>query len=325
MNDKTKICVVGAGYWGINIIRNIYQLGNLGSVVEINKDLHKNINQIAPNVRIIEDYDLALKDNDIDGIMIATPSIMHGKMVKKALEFKKNVFVEKPLCLELKEGNEIAKIADREKLKVMVGHLLLYHPAFLALKREISNSSIGNLRYIYSNRLSLGKLRREEDVLWSFAPHDISMILSILNDKPKTVEAFGGSYLQSNVKDTSITMLQFQNNIKAHIFVSWLHPYKDQRLIVIGDKGMIVFADVLNNENKLMLYQHKAGWQENIPVIEKSSGIPIEYDKTAEPLHLECTNFIDWIEGGKEPPSNIQEGLRVLDVLNQAKKSLDRL
>ena len=149
---------------------------------------------------------------------------------------------------------------------------MLYHDAYINMKKHIKLGLIGNIRYIYSNRLSLGKLRKEEDVLWSFAPHDISMILDLVREKLMSIEAFGGSYINKKVKDTSVTLLKFNKNIKAHIFVSWLHPYKDQRMVVIGDKGMIVFSDVLEKEKKLMFYNHDVRWEGEFPVITKAKG-----------------------------------------------------
>ncbi len=319
-----KISVIGGGYWGINIIRNLYNLNALDTVVETNKDIYNKILKVAPNINLHDDYDEVLKDKRIGSVVIATPASYHGSMVKKALRAEKNVFVEKPLCLELKEAHEIKKLALSKNLKVMIGHLLLYHPAFVALKKKVEEGAIGKLRYIYSNRLSLGKLRKEEDVLWSFAPHDISMILSLIKDQPEKVEAFGGSYLSDNIKDTTVTIMKFKDNIKAHIFVSWLHPYKDQRLIVIGDKGMIVFADILDSPKKLTLYEHKAVWNNNIPVVEKTSGVPIKYDMKLEPLKVELESFINWIEGGAAPPSDINEGIKVLEVLDNAREKLGR-
>ena len=193
-------------------------------------------------------------------------------MVKDALLSEKHVFVEKPLCLKYEDGKELRKLANIKKLKLMVGHLLLYHPAYRKLREKIHEGIVGQVRYIYSNRLSLGKLRKEEDVLWSFAPHDISMILDLVNEKLTSVEAFGASYLHKKVKDTTITLLKFKIKIKAHIFVSWLHPYKDQRLVIVGEKGMLVFADVLDNKNKLLFYDHDVRWDGNIPVINKMEG-----------------------------------------------------
>ena len=172
--------------------------------------------------------------------------------------------------------------------------------------------------------MSLGKLRKEENALWSFAPHDISMILSILNMDPITVEASGGSFMNRGIADTSMTFMHFPDGIKAHVFVSWLHPYKDQRLIVVGDKGMISFNDVEKNENKLLLYQHDVEWKGDIPVIDKAEGKSIKFDVNIEPLRFECESFLNWIKSGIKPPSDGEEGLRVLKVLDRAESELKR-
>ena len=167
-------------------------------------------------------------------------------------------------------------------------------------------------------------MRKEEDVLWSFAPHDISMILNLINEKVISVDAFGGSYIKSKVKDTSLTILKFKNNIKAHIFVSWLHPYKDQRLVVIGEKGMIVFADVAENSNKLLYYNHKVKWDGEIPLVSKAEGKKIPFNFKKEPLKIECESFINWIKKNKKPLSDGKEGLKVLKILEYAKIKLSK-
>ena len=237
---------------------------------------------------------------------------------------KKNVFVEKPLCLKYSDGKNLLLLSKKNKVKLMVGHLMLYHPAYLKMKESIKKGKIGKVRYIYSNRLALGKLRKEEDVLWSFAPHDISMILDLVSESLIDVKAFGGRYLSDKVADTTVTLLKFRNKVKSHIFVSWLHPYKDQRLVVVGEKGMLVFADVLSNQNKLVFYNHKVGWVKNIPLVQKAEGKKIPFNYNAEPLKLECKAFVDWVTKEKTPPSNVEEGLRVLKVLELAKKDLKR-
>ena len=170
--------------------------------------------------------------------------------------------------------------------------------------------------------MALGKLRKEEDVLWSFAPHDISMILQLVKEGLISVKAFGAKYLNKKVADTSITLLKFKNKVKAHIFVSWLHPYKDQRLIVVGDKGMLVFADVLEHKNKLLFYNHKVKWVKDIPKIHKAEGTNIKFDYNSNPLMIECNAFINWVLNGKKPPSDGEEGLRVLNILELAKRDL---
>lgn len=322
-NSNLKIALVGLGYWGKNLARNLYDLNVLDAICDNDRDNLNNYKNLYKNINYFNNIE-ELLISDIDAVVIATPAITHGTLVKKALNFNKHVFVEKPLCLDYEEGKELKETANKKGLKLMVGHLLLYHPAFIALQNVVKSGVIGNIRYIYSNRLSLGKLRKEEDALWSFAPHDISMILALIGKEPLKVEATGGAYLSHNIADTSLTFLSFENNIKAHVFVSWLHPYKDQKLVVVGEKAMISFDDVAHLDKKLILYKHKASWSEEIPIITKAEGKTVEYDKTKEPLRLECQNFISWIQDDVLPASNVEEGLRVLKVLNQAEKSLKR-
>ena len=323
MNNSPKIALIGLGYWGKNLARNLYDLKVLNGICDNNADNLDKYKSIYKDINYFSSIE-ELLNSDIDAVVIATPAITHGSLVKKALNANKHVFVEKPLCLDYEEGLELKKIAKDHNLKLMVGHLLLYHPAFISLKEVVNSGVIGNIRYIYSNRLSLGKLRKEEDALWSFAPHDISMILSLIGKEPIKVEATGGAYLSPNIADTSLTFLSFKNNIKAHVFVSWLHPYKDQKLVVVGEKAMISFDDVATPDKKLILYEHKAEWSEEIPIINKAEGKYIKYDSLKEPLKLECENFISWIKEDLLPASNVEEGLRVLKVLNQAEISLKR-
>ena len=319
--NNPKIALIGLGYWGKNLARNLYELGALNaicdsSVVHLNK-----YKELYPDVECYNNI-RDLLESDIEALVIATPAATHGNFVKKSLNANKHVFVEKPLCLDVKEGKQLLLLAKEKKLKLMVGHLLLYHPAFIALKELILSGGLGKIRYIYSNRLSLGKLRKEENALWSFAPHDISMILSLLDREPIKIDAFGGSYLTKNIVDTTITFMEFSKGVKAHIYVSWLHPFKEQRLVVVGDKAMATFIDVAEKEKKLLLYKHDVAWNNDIPVVEKAEGIPIAYDTNKEPLRFECESFIEWLKGIKTPPSTGDEGLRVLKVLDKAERKL---
>ncbi len=321
--SKLKIGLIGYGYWGKNLARNLYNLGVLKSIYDNSSKSLDLAKKLYSQLSYFNDINEFLK-SDIDAVVISSPAITHGLLVKLSLEANKHVFVEKPLCLDYEEGIELKDIAKEKKLKLMVGHLLLYHSAFVSLKKIIDDGAIGKIRYIYSNRLSLGKLRKEEDALWSFAPHDISMILSLIGQEPVEVYANGGAYLTPNIADTSLTFLSFKDNVKAHVFVSWLHPYKDQKLVVVGEKAMITFDDVAQDDKKIILYKHKASWSEEIPVIHKGDGVPLHYDFSAEPLKLECQSFINWIDKDILPPSNVDEGLRVLKVLNLAEKSLKK-
>ena len=322
MANKINIGVIGAGYWGLNLIRNFDKIGVLKSVADVISSRKADLEKISKNVSFTNDYRNILKDKSILAVVIATPAKTHYKVAKDALNSNKHIFVEKPLCLDLKRGKEILKLSEKVNKKVMVGHLMLYHNAYIKMKKTIEEGLIGKIRYIYSNRLSLGKLRKEEDVLWSFAPHDISMIMDLVKEKLINVEAFGGSYINQKVKDTTVTVLKFRNNIKAHIFVSWLHPYKDQRLLVIGEKGMIVFADVQENHKKLMFYNHDVRWEGETPIITKAKGKKVLFNFKTEPLFNECKAFINWLTVNKKPPSDIEEGLKVLEVLDIAKKKL---
>jgi UDP-2-acetamido-3-amino-2,3-dideoxy-glucuronate N-acetyltransferase len=204
---------------------------------------------------------------------------------------------------------------------LMVGHLLLYHPAFVALRALVHAGRIGALRYVYSNRVSLGRLRREENALWSFAPHDFSMILALAGAMPDRVSANGGSYLAHGVADTTLSHMHFPGGVQAHVFVSWLHPYKDQRLVVVGADGMAVFNDVADGADKLLLYPHRAQWDGDVPVVEKVAAEPIAYAPD-EPLGRECAHFLDCCATGARPLSDAAEGLRVLAVLDACQRSL---
>jgi len=241
-------------------------------------------------------------------------------MAKEALKHGKDVYVEKPLSLDVKEGRELVKIAKNNKNILMVGHILQYHPAIVKLKEMIDKGELGKIQYIYSNRLNLGKFRTEENILWSFAPHDISVILMLLNEMPTDVTSHAGTYLSKNVPDVTITTLDFPSEVKAHIFVSWLHPYKEQKLVVVGNKKMAVFDDV--SDEKLLLYPHEIEWVNRIPIPHKKDAKVVEIEIN-EPLQEECIHFIECIESRKQPKTDGAEGLRVLEVLQASQKSLE--
>jgi UDP-2-acetamido-3-amino-2,3-dideoxy-glucuronate N-acetyltransferase len=313
-----KIAVVGAGYWGKNLLRVFNELGALYAICESNPS--------SPNLtpytatKLYTNYLELLSDADVEAVAIAAPAAIHYEMVKHALEAGKDVYVEKPLALSVREGQEIVDIAEREKRILMVGHILQYHSGVMKLKELISSGELGRVEYIYSNRLNIGKLRTEENILWSFAPHDISVILMLLEEEPVKVSAFGGDYLNRGVYDTTLTTLEFQNGVKGHIFVSWLHPYKEQKLIVVGSKAMAVFDDV--SKEKLFLYPHKIEWKEGkIPVAQKAEYEVVHINK-AEPLKEELSHFIECVLQRKRPLTDGFEGLRVLKILELAEQSL---
>ena len=226
-----KVAVVGAGYWGKNLLRNFSELGALYAICE-NDPNNPNLTPYS-GAKLYTEYSDTLSDSNVEAVAISAPAVMHYEMVKKAIESGKDVYVEKPLALTVKEGEELVRLAEDNNRILMVGHILQYHPAVIKLKELISTGQLGKIQYIYSNRLNIGKLRTEENILWSFAPHDISIILMLLEDDPIKVSAFGGDYLNKGIYDTTLTTLEFKNEVKGHIFVNWLHPYKEQKLIVV--------------------------------------------------------------------------------------------
>ena len=318
--SNPRIALIGAGYWGKNILRNLYQLTAISVLCEEDKDLLARYKTQYPDIDFTTDYKKILSNPNIDALAIATPAKTHYKYAKEALLSGKNVYVEKPLALKPEEAREVIDIAKENGKILMVGHILQYHPAIIKLKEIVKNGELGKIQYIYSNRLNIGKLRTEENILFSFAPHDVSVILSLVNEFPKKVFSFGGVYITQGIYDTTLTTMEFYNNIKAHIFVSWLHPYKEQKLIVVGSKAMTVFDDL--TEEKLFIYPHKIEWKDGkIPIAQKVEYIPIPVPKK-EPLKEELKHFIHCITTREEPLTNGEEGLRVLKVLNKAEESL---
>jgi len=315
------VAVIGAGPWGANLVRNYHALGALRAVYDSDPTRLATVAGqydgalAAPNLASI------LIDPAVDAVAIATPAATHGALVAQALDAGKHVFVEKPLCLDIAEGEALAAQASARGRVLMVGHLLLYHPAFRAMAAQVRGGALGPLRYIYSNRLSLGRIRREENALWSFAPHDVSMILNLAGCLPDTVSASAGHYLSEGVADTTLSHLYFGDELQAHIFVSWLHPYKDQRLVVVGEDAMVVFNDSAAGADKLLLYRHTAHWDGALPVVDKAEAEPVVYG-AGEPLRRECEAFLAAVDGGPKPPSDAQEGLRVLRVLDACQRSI---
>ena len=313
-----KISVIGCGYWGKNLVRNFAELGVLHSVCDSNQEL---ANQAAQTYAVPSySFDDVLK-SDCDGVVIAAPAAQHFELTQKALSAGKHVFVEKPLSLKVEEAKKLCDLSLQVNKKLMVGHLLQYHPAFLELKQLIKKGNLGRLQYVYSNRLNLGKFRNEENILWSFAPHDISMILGLAGDLPENIYATGACHLNPRIHDVTTTHMSFKNGIEAHIFVSWLHPYKEQKLVVVGDRGMAVFDDGLPWGEKLKLYPHQVTWVDGLPQPEKADVIHVPLE-VSEPLKLECQHFIDCIEQNHMPCTDGAEGLRVLQVLDAAQQSL---
>lgn len=320
---KKNIAVIGCGYWGKNLVRNFYELGSLRTICDANNETLCNLAKTYQGLQTATDVADVLADNAVEGIAIAAPAVMHYELARKVLMSGKDVFVEKPLSLKASEGEELVRLAKERKRILMVGHILHYHPAVAMLKTIVQRGTLGRIQYIYSNRVSLGKFRREENILWSFAPHDISMILGLVGEEPTEVSARGSNYLHPTIADVTMSQLAFASGVNAHIFVSWLHPFKEQKLVVVGERQMAVFDDTAPWESKLTLYPHEVVWTNGVPEAKKAEGKPVPLEKD-EPLKAECRHFVDCIGSRKTPVTDGEEGLRGLRVLNALQKSLDQ-
>lgn len=320
--NKIKLAIIGAGRWGFNHVRTANQLLDAENIVVFDSfpEVESKIKDLNPLINFTTDFDSVLRDKSINAVVIATPAETHFEIAKKSLEAGKNVLVEKPITLVPGEAEELLNLSLKLNLKLMVGHVLLYHPAVLRIKDGIEKNEIGTLQYIYSNRLNLGAIRSEENALWSFAPHDISVIQYFVGDNPTDIQANGGAYVQNGIEDTTMTFLTYPNNVKAHIFVSWLHPFKEQRMVVIGDKGMYVFEDSLKTE-KLKFY--KKGFQEVDGVIEKFDADyeVIEFENKM-PLAEEQKHFFESIQNGTTPRTDGKHALEVLEILSKATEQI---
>jgi UDP-2-acetamido-3-amino-2,3-dideoxy-glucuronate N-acetyltransferase len=324
MESENKfMALVGLGYWGRNVLRNLNDLGVLKIAHDADEEVVRERKASYPDLHFAASYDEILERSDIGAVAVASSAASHHALVKQALLAGKDVFVEKPLALRAEEGQELVDLAGKKGRILMVGHVLQYHPAVVKLKELISKGELGKIHYIYSNRLNIGKLRTEENILWSFAPHDISIILTLLGEEPVFVSAFGGDYLSRGIYDTTLTTLEFKNGVKGHIFVSWIHPFKEQKLIVVGSSAMAVFNDL--GKEKLLLYSHRIEWKNGkIPVAQKAEGQAVAVGE-GEPLRIELQHFLECVAKRTRPRTDGQEGLRVLRVLEAAEKAMVRL
>ncbi|MFY4730526.1 Gfo/Idh/MocA family oxidoreductase, partial [Nitrospira sp. BLG_2] len=317
------VAVVGAGYWGKNLVRNYAEVGALHTICDARLEALAALRKSFPDARYCSQFKDVLADPEVRAVVIALPAESHYEFAAKALRAGKDVFVEKPLALDIDHAKTLNAIALEGKRVLMVGHLLRYHPAFLKLKEMVDRGVLGRLQYVYSTRLSLGKIRREENALWSFAPHDISMILALCNEMPQHVSAVGHNYLHKQLADVTTTHLSFPSGVNGHVFVSWLHPFKEQKLVVIGESKMAVFEDTQPWEKKIALYSHTIKWEGGVPVPEKADPefVPVE---AKEPLREECLHFLRCIENRETPITDGNEGQRVLEVLQRAQQSLEQ-
>lgn len=325
MNDSKTIALIGAGYWGKNLVRNFHQLDVLKTICDQSGTIRQQMAKDYPDTKVTDNFEVLLSDPDIRAVVISAPAAQHYSLAKQALDAGKHCFVEKPLALSHVQGAALVRLAEAKKKVIFVGHILQYHPAVVRLKELVNKGIIGRLQYIYSRRLSLGKIRREENILWSFAPHDISIILSLAGEEPIYVDSVGSNFLHAQIADVTMTNLKFPSGLGAHIFVSWLNPFKEQKLVIVGGNGMLVFDDTEPVDRKLIHYPHAINWQNGQPVPQKAEGIAIDLrDIWEEPLKAECKAFLKAIETNTKPLTSGEEGQRVLKILEISQQSLER-
>ncbi|MCC7338456.1 MAG: Gfo/Idh/MocA family oxidoreductase [Pirellulaceae bacterium] len=320
---QADLALVGAGYWGKNLARNFLSLGALHTLCDASQKTLDSYGAEYSSVVRVSSFASVLSDPNIRKVAIATPAATHYALARAAIEAGKDVYVEKPLCLNSEDAQSLIDIAGEHQRILMVGHLLQYHACVEKLQSMVREGELGRLHYITSNRLNLGKIRQEENSLWSFAPHDISVILSLASGVPESVTCQGESYLTPGVADTTLTQLKFANGLRAHVYVSWLNPFKEQKLTVVGSAGMAVFDDTKPWNEKLVVYRNYLTWADgSFPQVNKQDGALVTVPEL-EPLKRECQHFLTACEQRATPRTDGAEGMRVLQVLNAAQASLD--
>ncbi len=318
---------IGIGYWGPNLLRNFASFSDVKVKAGCDLDEQRlaSYQQKYKDINFTSSYDVVLDDPDIDAVVIATPAVTHHGLVKRALERNKHVFVEKPVALTVGEAQELAALADQKKLTLMVGHLLLFHPAIRKLKDLVLGNELGRIYYIYSRRVNLGRVRADESVIWSLAPHDVSVALYLLDDQPFEVSAHAFSYLQPGVEDIAFLTLRFRSGIVYHSHVSWLDPHREREFVVVGDRKMAALDDTAAAE-KLRIYDSGVDMPPYASYTQamtlRIGDILIPRIDTTEPLLLECRHFVECIEQGKQPLADGVNGVRVLQVLEACQQSL---
>ncbi|MBI5403279.1 MAG: Gfo/Idh/MocA family oxidoreductase [Ignavibacteriae bacterium] len=320
---KIKLAVIGCGKWGLNHVRTAYKIlgKNLISVCDTDTSAQEKVQRISEKIKFTNNIRDITDNSEVNAVIVSSSAETHFDIAKECLLAGKNVLVEKPITLLSKEAVELVRISVEKNLKLMVGHVLLYHPALLTMKEKIDSGEIGKLQYIYSNRLNLGTIRSEENILWSFAPHDISIIQFLTGSVPEYIGAKGAAFVQQNIEDTTLTYMKYPGNVHAHIFVSWLHPFKEQRLVVIGDKGMLVFEDSLKTE-KLKYYKKGFNIVNGEPEKFESEYEVITFPEKA-PLEEEQMHFFDCIINDKTPRTDGVHAKEVLEVLETAQSRLN--
>lgn len=324
-----KVGLVGYGYWGPNLTRNFHQLGNLKTCCDMLPENLEKIKALYPGVNVTLTYEEMISDPELSGIVIATSASSHFKLGKAALEAGKHVFIEKPMTLRSEEAKELNKIAAEKGLIIMVGHLLLFHPAVRYVKQLIDAGELGDVMYLYSQRLNLGKIRSDENALLSLAPHDVSVILYLLSGQvPESASCQGESYLQNDIQDVVFGTVHFPNKVMAHMHLSWLDPHKIRKMTIVGAKKMVVFDDMQATE-KITIYDKGVGmggdyrsYGEDLTL--RFGDIVMPSIQMTEPLRLECRHFIECIEENRRPESDGDLGLKVVEIIERMQESMEK-
>ena len=316
---EKNIAVVGCGYWGGNLVRNFGELGALHTICDTDIKILEQLASHYPQTNTESEYHRVLGNKEIKGVVIASPAVLHYSMAREALLAGKDVFVEKPFTTNSKEAQVLVELSEQQQLVLLVGHLLLYHPAVQMLKRYIQSGELGEIYYLYSTRVNLGQIRQDENALWRLVPHDIAMFIYLLEESPIVVSAQGSSYLQPNFVDVVFVTLRL-GRASAHVHASWLDPHKIRELTVIGSKKMAVFDD-MEPEHKLRIYDK--GIIKKTLMIKSGELSRPQVDLT-EPLRLECQEFVKCIRERKKPVSDAKLGLEVVEALEAADKLMQR-
>jgi len=320
----TRIGVVGLGYWGPNLARNFDQLGSLAALCDLDGDLRERYAGRYPHTRVLADYDELLADESVDGIVVATPVPTHHALAKRALEAGKSVLVEKPPALHAAEMEELVALAASSSLVLMPGHLLLYHPGVRKVKELVETGELGEVLCVYGNRQNLGKIRKDENALWSLGVHDLSVVLYLLDEEPAEAIAHGRDFLNPGVEDVVFCYLRFPSGRIAHMHLSWLDPHKMRRITVVGREKMVVFDD-MELEQKVTIYDKAP---ESAPTsygewLTRTGDVFSPKIPSDEPLKLECQAFLELMEGRGDGRKVAEDGLKVVRTLERLQASLD--
>ncbi len=325
MAEQVSIGVLGLGHWGPNLARNFAALpgARVDWLCDADEAARERQRPAHPQARLTDSFDDLLADDALDAVVIAAPVPQHAELTLKALDAGKHVFVEKPLGATLEEAEAVARAAADSDRKVMVGHLLEYHPAVVRLKELIDSGELGDIRYVYSTRLNLGKLRTDENALWSLGPHDVSVALALIGEEPHELAAHGEAYMNEGVEDVVFGYMRFPSGVAAHLHISWLDPHKQRRITVVGSKRMATFDD-MSIEGKLTIYDK--GFDESFEsygeYLARSGDITMPQISNEEPLRIECRHFVECINSGATPRTDAASGLRTVRVLEGLQKSL---